>query len=63
MEGVRKTSLELGNPKHFLPLLLFIGLLLILIGLTAPMYTLYGGLLIAVAVGLWALKNRGDMGF
>jgi uncharacterized membrane protein len=56
-------SLSLSNPKTFLALLLFIGLLFVLIGFTMPAYTLYGGLLIAVAIGLWILKNRDDIGF
>jgi len=58
-----KINLKLENPKQFLPLLLFFGFVLVLIGngvetLTAnPALTNDGWAMVAIAVLLWILKE------
>lgn len=62
-------SLRLENPKNFLPLLLFIGFVLLLIGIGFLTFTSSAGLIAAgvlvmfVAVALFMLMNRGRIGF
>jgi hypothetical protein len=61
--------LSLSNPKTFLPLLLFIGFVFTLFGIgwdsiTAdPSFAVFGGFIMFVAVLLWILIHRDDMGF
>ena len=50
-------DISLSNPKTFLPLLLFIGLFFVIVGFSAPIYTVAGGMIIILAIGLWVLKN------
>lgn len=58
-----KMNLKLENPKQFLPLLLFFGFVLVLIGngvetLTAnPALTNDGWAMVAIALLLWVLKE------
>jgi hypothetical protein len=61
-------SLNLSNPKTFLPLLLFIGFVFALIGIgwqsiTADSRIIFmGGLTMSLAIFLWILFNRQRLG-
>jgi len=58
-----KINLKLENPKQFLPLLLFFGFVLVMIGngietvTRSPALTNDGWAIVAIAVFLWVLKE------
>ena len=58
-----RLAIKWENPKNFLPLLLYFGIILVVAGAgiqwvtTNPVIETYGWIVVAVAVGLWLLKE------
>ena len=65
-KGESKTNIKWENPKQFLPLLLFFGIVLVVVGTgiesitTNPALATDGWIVVAIAVSLWVLKEFKD---